>query len=106
MSVEAEEISTGSSVAKPGAFSIMHPLRLAYFVSHPIQYQAPLLRRLAREKDIDLRVFFSSNHFSPRVHRSWLRGFGEVGHPVCWRGTSTNFCRCSGTQSNSGLGSR
>jgi glycosyltransferase involved in cell wall biosynthesis len=36
--------------------------RLAYFVSHPIQYQAPLLRRIAQEEDIDLRVFFSSDH--------------------------------------------
>jgi glycosyltransferase involved in cell wall biosynthesis len=36
--------------------------RLAYFVSHPIQYQAPLLRRIAQEPDIDLHVFFSSDH--------------------------------------------
>ena len=35
------------------------PLRLAYFVSHPIQYQAPLLRRIAKEPDIELEVFFS-----------------------------------------------
>ena len=37
-------------------------LRLAYVVSHPIQYQAPMLRRLAREPDIDLIVFFASDH--------------------------------------------
>jgi glycosyltransferase involved in cell wall biosynthesis len=42
-------------------------LRLAYFVSHPIQYQAPLLRRIASEPDIDLTVFFSSD-FSVRGH--------------------------------------
>jgi glycosyltransferase involved in cell wall biosynthesis len=42
-------------------FSEERPLRLAYFVSHPIQYQAPLLRRIAQEKDIHLKVFFSSN---------------------------------------------
>ena len=41
--------------------SVNRPLRLAYFVSHPIQYQAPLLRRIARESDIDLTVFFSSD---------------------------------------------
>jgi glycosyltransferase involved in cell wall biosynthesis len=40
----------------------VRPLRLAYFVSHPIQYQAPLLRRIAQEPDIDLQVFFSSDH--------------------------------------------
>jgi glycosyltransferase involved in cell wall biosynthesis len=49
------------------------PLRLAYFVSHPIQYQAPLLRRIAREPDIELEVFFSSD----RSVRGYLdEGFG------------------------------
>lgn len=42
-------------------FTERGPLRLAYFVSHPIQYQAPLLRKIAQDKDIDLKVFFSSN---------------------------------------------
>lgn len=32
--------------------------RLLYLVSHPIQYQAPLLRRVAAEPDIALRVLF------------------------------------------------
>ncbi|EME67794.1 glycosyltransferase [Paramagnetospirillum caucaseum] len=32
--------------------------RLLYLVSHPIQYQAPLLRRIAAEPGIDLRVIF------------------------------------------------
>jgi len=36
-------------------------MRLAYLVTHPIQYQAPLLRRIAREPDIDLKVFFASD---------------------------------------------
>jgi glycosyltransferase involved in cell wall biosynthesis len=49
------------------------PLRLAYFVSHPIQYQAPLLRRIAREPDIELEVFFSSD----RSVRGYMdEGFG------------------------------
>ena len=47
------------------AYSERRPLRLAYFVSHPIQYQAPLLKRIAREPDIALKVFFSSD-FSVR----------------------------------------
>jgi glycosyltransferase involved in cell wall biosynthesis len=49
------------------------PLRLAYLVSHPIQYQAPLLRRIAREPDIDLTVFFGSD-FSIRAYKD--EGFG------------------------------
>src|ERR1700743_2241859 len=49
------------------------PVRLAYLVSHPIQYQAPLLRRIVREPDIDLTVFFGSD-FSLRAYRD--EGFG------------------------------
>lgn len=47
--------------SSPSAYSSERKLRLAYFVSHPIQYQAPLLRRIAKEPDIDLKVFFSSD---------------------------------------------
>jgi len=35
--------------------------RLAYLVSHPIQYQAPLLARISREPEIDLTVLFCSD---------------------------------------------
>jgi glycosyltransferase involved in cell wall biosynthesis len=49
-------------------------VRLAYLVSHPIQYQAPLLRRIAREPGIDLTVFFGSD-FS-------LRGYADKGFGV------------------------
>lgn len=48
-------------------------VRLAYLVSHPIQYQAPLLRRIAQEPDIDLTVFFGSD-FSVSGYRD--EGFG------------------------------
>jgi glycosyltransferase involved in cell wall biosynthesis len=48
-------------------------VRLAYLVSHPIQYQAPLLRRIAQEPDIDFTVFFGSD-FSVRGYRD--QGFG------------------------------
>jgi glycosyltransferase involved in cell wall biosynthesis len=47
--------------------------RLAYLVSHPIQYQAPLLRRIAQEQDIDLTVLFASD-FSIRGYQD--QGFG------------------------------
>ena len=52
---------------------ITRRLRLAYVVSHPIQYQAPLLRRLALEPDIDLTVLFGSD-LSTRAYRD--EGFG------------------------------
>jgi glycosyltransferase involved in cell wall biosynthesis len=48
-------------------------VRVAYLVSHPIQYQAPLLRRIAQEPDIELTVFFGSN-FSVREYGD--KGFG------------------------------
>src|SRR5258707_13421738 len=50
-------------------------LRLAYLVSHPIQYQVPLLRRLAQEPDVDLTVFFCSDH---SVQGYADQGFGGV----------------------------
>jgi glycosyltransferase involved in cell wall biosynthesis len=52
-------------------------VRLAYLVSHPIQYQAPLLRRIAQEPDIDLTVLFCSD-FSLRSYRD--KGFGVGVH--------------------------
>jgi glycosyltransferase involved in cell wall biosynthesis len=48
-------------------------VRLAYLVSHPIQYQAPLLRRIALEPDIELTVLFGSD-FSVRGYKD--HGFG------------------------------
>src|SRR5438552_2483376 len=49
------------------------PVRLAYFASHPIQYQAPLLRHLAADDRLDLEVFFYSD-FS--LHQHLDRGYG------------------------------
>ena len=51
----------------------------------PIQYQAPLLRRIAQEPDIDLTVFFGSD-FSLRSYQD--EGFGvecEVGRAAARR---------------------
>jgi glycosyltransferase involved in cell wall biosynthesis len=44
--------------------------RVGYLVSHPIQYQAPLLRLLAQRAELDLEVVFlsdysASDHFDP-----------------------------------------
>ena len=36
-------------------------IKLAYLVTHPIQYQAPLLRKIADDPGIELTVFFCSN---------------------------------------------
>ena len=41
----------------------MHKVyNLAYFVSHPIQYQTPFLKLLANEEGIKLKVFFLCDH--------------------------------------------
>src|SRR5689334_11488359 len=47
-------------------------VRFAYVVTHPIQYQAPLLRLIARQPDMDLKVFFLSD-FS--LHEHYERSF-------------------------------
>lgn len=49
--------------------------RLAYVVSHPIQYQAGLLRLIAAQPDIDLLVIFCSD-FSARNYKD--AGFGAI----------------------------
>lgn len=51
------------------------PVKLAYFLSHPIQYQSPLLRQIAQQPDIDLTVFYFSDH-SVRGYAD--QGFGGV----------------------------
>ena len=50
------------------------PVRLAYFVTHPIQYQAPLLRRIAADPSIELKVFFATGY---SLRRHYDTGFGR-----------------------------
>jgi len=59
-------------------FGPSRPLRLAYVLSHPIQYQAPMIRRIAAEPDIDITVFYQSD-FS-------VRGFFDpgFGREIAW----------------------
>ncbi len=52
-------------------------VRVAYVLSHPIQYQEPLLRRIAREPGLDLTVYYSSD-FSVHSYRD--PGFGREVH--------------------------
>jgi glycosyltransferase involved in cell wall biosynthesis len=87
-------------------------VRLAYLVSHPIQYQAPLLRRIAAEPDLRLTVFFCSdvsvrpfqNQGFDRViawdvpllegydHR-FLPAWGRHGPPSFWTPLTYGFAR-------------
>jgi glycosyltransferase involved in cell wall biosynthesis len=53
---------------------IQRRFRLGYLVSHPIQYQAPMLRHIARDPEIDLRVFYMSDMS--------VRGFKDPGFGV------------------------
>ena len=52
----------------------LNPVRLAYFVTHPIQYQAPLLRMIAADPSIDLKVFFATDH---SLTQHYDPGFGR-----------------------------
>ena len=56
------------------AGSALRRYRLAYLVTHPIQYQAPMLRLIAQDPSIDLTVLFQSD-FSMRSYRD--PGFGR-----------------------------
>lgn len=56
----------------------MNKLKLAYLVTHPIQYQAPLLRLIAAEPDIDLTVFFGTD-FTARTFTA-----EEFGQTITW----------------------
>jgi len=44
------------------------PTRLAFVVSHPIQYYVPLYRRLADRTDVEIKVFFSWHDGSASQH--------------------------------------
>jgi glycosyltransferase involved in cell wall biosynthesis len=46
----------------PGSNGAAQPVRLAIFTSHPIQYQAPLFRALARTGRVAPTVYFGSRH--------------------------------------------
>ncbi len=52
--------------------------RLAYLVTHPIQYQAPLLRLIGHDPDIHLKVFFAST-FSAGTYDD-----PEFGQAIAW----------------------
>ena len=68
-----EDSNTMATPPSKDAGLTKNKVRLAYLVSHPIQYQAPLLRRIAQEPDIELTVFFGSD-FSVRDYKD--EGFG------------------------------
>lgn len=63
------------SISPVESFSSDRKLRLGHFITHPIQYFAPLYRRLAQEPDIDLTVVFSSD-LSVRKQGYTDSGFG------------------------------
>lgn len=71
----SESSTLKSPIAHRASSKPERVLRVAYFVSHPIQYQAPLLRRIAQEPDIEMTTFYSSD-LSVRGYRD--QGFGGV----------------------------
>ena len=54
-------VSLSVRYLKGNVLSANHPCRVAYLVSHPIQYQAPLLRYITAHSDIELTAFFLSD---------------------------------------------
>ncbi|HEX6677358.1 MAG TPA: glycosyltransferase family 4 protein [Actinomycetes bacterium] len=64
-----------SAVARAGG---RRPYRLAVLNSHPIQYFAPLYRRLAARPELDLTVFYCSDQGARSYHDR------EFGRKVAW----------------------
>ena len=54
------------------------PIRIAFIVSHPIQYYVPLYRRLSRKSDVSVRVFYTWHGGTAEV---WDDGFHK---DVAW----------------------
>jgi glycosyltransferase involved in cell wall biosynthesis len=56
----------------------MKKFRLAFVVSHPIQYYAPIYRQLAGRPDVEVKVFFTWHAGGDAVHDSGFK------RPVAW----------------------
>ena len=66
--------------------------RLAVVASHLIQYQAPLFRELAKRPEIDLTVFYCSDHgVTAQIDSGFGRSTSGTFH--CWRAIAMSFCR-------------
>jgi glycosyltransferase involved in cell wall biosynthesis len=50
-------------------------IRLAFIVSHPIQYYAPLYRRLARRDDVQIKVFFTWHGGGTQMDHGFKKAF-------------------------------
>lgn len=77
-------------------------IRLAYLVSHPIQYQAPLLKKISQDENIDLVVLYRSDlsvkeyrdeEFGVKVHwdLNLLDGYEYRFIPMLWRSYRIGF---------------
>ncbi|WP_373530524.1 glycosyltransferase family 4 protein [Nostoc sp.] len=76
--------------------------RLAYFVSHPIQYQVPLLRLLAAKPNIQLKVFFYSDFSVKAYHDSGFGQFIEWDIPLT-EGYDYQLLDCWGSKQLTGI---
>jgi glycosyltransferase involved in cell wall biosynthesis len=70
-----EMTSTGTPASETQASQLptLRPFRVAYFLNHPIQYQSPMLRRIASAPWIDLTVYYFSD-FTAHAYKD--SGFG------------------------------
>ncbi len=59
---------------KTTPLAINRPLKIAYLLSHPIQYQSAMLKELSTEPDLDLKVFYGMDTCTKG---SFDEGFGR-----------------------------
>lgn len=67
-------LALSDSVKEKADLQSLKPFRIAVLASHPIQYQAPLYRALAKNPEIDLTVLFCSDR-GLETYRD--EGFGQ-----------------------------
>jgi hypothetical protein len=67
-------------IGRPHLEAVTGPARVAVLSSHPIQYFAPLFRRLVARPELDLTVLYCSR-LGTAAHAGPMRTFGR---PVVW----------------------
>ena len=73
--MQTTDTTPGAAASESSITQLPRPLRLAIFTTHPIQYQAPLFRELARARAVVPIVYFASRH---GIDATLDKGFGTT----------------------------
>lgn len=84
-----------------GLADVSEGMRVAYFLTHPIQYQSPLIRRLSALDGVSLHVFYSTDNTSRSYYDPGYERQVEWGVPLLegYKHTVLNRETVTGTRS-------